>query len=236
MPSPSQKTVTALISFSDAAKTLRVPEQTLARWLRQGVLTAPVHYRQQERYLEKHAFTRWAHSHRMDEITRPAHALPFENTHAISLKTALIRGGVYYSVKGGNVEQVYANLVNALPIEGENETTEITQREALLNGLVHRERLRSTAIGKQVALPHPATPQNWGFGGYAASIAFLNREVPWKASDGQPIQLLLALFPTTIQEHMQLISDAHKLATNPPFLDLIHSPPKFDTLLAMVGS
>lgn len=71
-------------------------------------------------------------------------------------------------------------------------------REDILNALLGREKLGSTALGRGVALPHTRMP---GLDRPLAILARLTRPIEFEARDGEPVDLVfLVLWPEEASE------------------------------------
>jgi fructose-specific phosphotransferase system IIA component len=82
-------------------------------------------------------------------------------------------------------EELFATLVDALAEQGV-----AIHREALLTGLLERERLGTTGVGCGVAIPHTRSTV---VGAPALAFARLRSGIDFAAADGQPVQLVFLI-------------------------------------------
>ena len=77
--------------------------------------------------------------------------------------------------------------------------------EEILAGLLEREELGSTGLGKGVAIPHARVTHCEGS---LAAFLQLNQAIEFDALDNQPVDLLFALVVPTqaTQEHLELLA------------------------------
>ena len=109
---------------------------------------------------------------------------------------------------GGRKKRVLGQIASLMSIALPN-----TDPSLVLDSLLAREQLGSSAFGNGVAIPH------WRFAGCKAPLALLIRldsAVDFDALDAIPVDLLLAiLMPTTTDsEHLELLNQAMTLLDN----------------------
>ena len=91
-------------------------------------------------------------------------------------------------------------MVAHLPVGDEQD------RELLLDVLLSREALGSTAIGEGIAIPHVRSPLVFAGSKGAVAVCYLESPVGFDAPDHQPVHTLFALVSSTIRGHLQLLS------------------------------
>ena len=79
-------------------------------------------------------------------------------------------------------------------------------REFLLQVLLAREALESTAIGDGIAIPHVRNPIVLHVPRPTVTLCFLERPVDFGALDGQPVQALFNLISPSVKGHLHLLS------------------------------
>ncbi len=182
------------MELSEAARLLHVSEATLQRWVRQGLMPASGDADDPFRVDE---LRRWA-----DE-----RGLPFGESSARTpqraermLSSAVGRGAVLRGVTAANASEVVEHLVRAVP------DLEADERALVLERVLDRERLASTALGHGVALPHPRAPVAGLLADPVVVVAHLRRPVDWAALDGVPVHTALLLLSPSAPVHLQLLS------------------------------
>lgn len=89
-------------------------------------------------------------------------------------------------------------------------------REALLAGLLDRERQMTTGIARNVALPHAHVP---GLARTVGILAVSRGGVEYQSLDGEPVHLIFCLIGDESQPeaHIQVLRSLALLLTNPDF-------------------
>ena len=88
----------------------------------------------------------------------------------------------------------------------------------ILEALLQRERLGSTAIGNGIAIPHARLQ---GLSDIACYVARLESPVPFHAEDKQPVDLLfMILVPETeARDHLTLLARISRLLHDPEMVE-----------------
>jgi PTS system nitrogen regulatory IIA component len=137
------------LNVRDSARLLKVSEKTIYRWVQQGKLPA---YRVNEQYRFNRAeLLEWATSQRLN-VSPEIFVEPAGSGGASGLGEAIRAGGIYYRVSGADKSQVLRAVVDLMPLP------DLVDRQFLLQVLLARESLGSTAVGNGIALPHVRNP------------------------------------------------------------------------------
>ena len=186
------------LTVAEVANILSVTEKTIYRWLKKGTLPA---YRVNNHYRFNRAeLLEWATSRQInvsvDVFQEPNNAQV--SLHALS--EALSLGGIYYRIEGEDKESALRNVVGLmrLPVE--------VDREFLLQVLLAREAMASTAIGDGIAIPHVRNPIVLHVTEPIVSLSFLERPVDFNSLDGRPVNCLFTLVSPTVKGHLHLLS------------------------------
>lgn len=200
------------LTVRDAARILNVPEKTIYRWISQGDL--PV-YRVQDQYRFNRAqLLEWATTHRVSSTLEITDA-PTPGTALPTLLSALEAGGVVHDLPGEDKAQVLAAVVNALRLPSE------VDRDDVLQVLLARERLGSTAIGDGLAIPHVRHPIVLRVPRPSLTICSLRQPVDFNAPDGRPVHTLFTLVSPTVRVHLHLLSRLSLGLHDPGFRDAV---------------
>lgn len=205
------------LKIRDVAQMLNVSEKTVYRWVRDGRIPF---YRINRGYRFKRVeleawIRRTAGRHRHDRSTdRPMPDLGGESVvHRLS--DLLERGGIYYKVEGETVREVFESSLKLISL------TPAHDRERLLEALLERERLVTTAIGDGIALPHPCTPPGFEEADERLSLCFLDRPVEFRALDRKPVGALLFVFSSAPERHLETLSKLTYLCGTDEFRALV---------------
>ncbi len=137
-------------------------------------------------------------------------------------------GGVYYNILGDTPEAVFGDLVNHLALPPG------VARDALLSGLVERERLMTTSVGYGIALPHPRAPLVADERDERVYPCFLDRPVNFDAMDGKPVFVLFLVLSTGSQSHLKILSRLSWLFQQEPFRESLRKKPDTEELISMI--
>ncbi|MDB5438832.1 MAG: ptsN [Caulobacteraceae bacterium] len=102
-----------------------------------------------------------------------------------------------------------------------------------LNALEERERLGSTGIGGGMAIPHARLP---GLDRVRAVFLKLQQPVDFNAVDGQPVDLVLALFapPEADADHLRALAAASRLLRSRDLMQQVRAARSSDAILALI--
>jgi PTS system nitrogen regulatory IIA component len=187
-----------LMKASEVATLLKVDESVVAKWIKKEKLPATMvqgSYR-----INRVDLLEWATDHGIKvppELFEAAQAdlvLP-------TLSQALEAGGVHCGVPGDDKLSVLRNVVNLMKLPPRMDP------EFLLQVLLAREALGTTAIGDGIAIPHVRNPillQDKPIP--AISLCFLEHPVDFGALDGVPVRILFMLTSPTVKVHLHLLS------------------------------
>jgi len=211
------------LSVRDSAQLLKVSEKTIYRWVKQGKLPA---YRINEQYRFNRAeLLEWATSQRLN-VSVDIFAEPADGGPVVSLTEALRTGGIHYRLGGSDKLSVLQSLVEVMPLPDQ------VDRPFLLQVLLARESLGSTALGGGIAVPHVRNPIVMHIVRPMMTLCFLERPVEFGALDGQPVHTLFTIVSPTIRAHLHLLSRLGFALRQPEFAEAIARQGSRDEILA----
>jgi PTS system nitrogen regulatory IIA component len=185
------------LSVRDSARLLKVSEKTIYRWVKQGKLPA---YRVNEQYRFNRAeLLEWATSERL-QISAEIYQEPENGAPITTLAEALKAGGIHYRVGGSDKVQALRAVVDMMPL-GEQ-----VDRQFLLEVLLARESLGSTALADGIAVPHVRNPIVMHIPRPMITLSFLEQAIDFGAMDGRPVHTLFTIVSPTIRAHLHLLS------------------------------
>jgi PTS system nitrogen regulatory IIA component len=186
------------LTVRDVANLLSVTEKTIYRWLKKGSLPA---YRVNSHYRFNRAeLLEWATAHQIN-VSVDVFREPNDGQvllHALS--EALSLGGIYYRIEGENKESALRNVVALMRLPPE------VDREFLLQVLLAREAMASTAIGDGIAIPHVRNPIVLHVTEPIVCLSFLEKPIDFNSLDGKPVNCLFTLVSPTVKAHLHLLS------------------------------
>lgn len=184
------------LTVRDAATLLHVTEGEILGGIRDGSLPA---HRSRERYmLNGVELLEWAGLRGMALSAEMLDALDVSGS--LTLAGALAAGGVHHEVPGTDVESVLRAAVERLPLEPG------ADREYLVQALLAREQMGSTAVGRGIAIPHVRRPLVLDVPRAAVSLCLLAAPVEYGAPDGEPVRAFFLIVSPTVRSHLHLLA------------------------------
>lgn len=97
-------------------------------------------------------------------------------------------------------------------------------RSRVFDSLFARERLGSTGLGQQVAIPHGRIK---GLRDPVAAFIRLADPIPFDAPDGKPVAILVFLMvpEQATQAHLEILSELAQMLSDPAFRESLMSTP-----------
>ncbi len=97
-------------------------------------------------------------------------------------------------------------------------------RSKVFDSLFARERLGSTGLGQQVAIPHGRIK---GLRDPVAAFIRLSEPIPFDAPDGKPVVILVFLMvpEQATQAHLEILSELAQMLSDPAFRESLVSAP-----------
>jgi len=192
----TRKTDLMTLHVKDAATLFKVPEKTLYRWIAGNELP---HQKVGNQYrFNRTELLAWATERRVPISPR---ILEEPETGAVpALTEAFHAGGIHHGLKGYDKLAVLRGVVEALPLPPN------ADREFLLQVLLARESLGSTAIGGGIAIPHARHPIALNAARPLIALSFLENAIDFQAGDGLPVHILFTIVSPTIKVHLGLLA------------------------------
>jgi len=214
------------LSVKDAASLLKVSEDTVYRWVKEGLMPA-YHINEQYRF-NREELLEWATSRQMDIAAQDFEEQPGRAAQA-GLVDALAAGDVLYGVKGDDKPSVLRHIIDHLSLSEE------VDREFLFQVLLAREALGSTGIGNGIAIPHVRNPVILNLARPAVTLCFLEKPIDFQAIDGLPVHALFLLTTPTIRAHLHLLSRLGFVLRDPEVKAALARQAPREELLAMLA-
>ena len=214
------------LSVADVAKICDVSENEVFRWIDEDGLKAD---RVAGRYYVNPAeLLEWATTRKMHVSPTIFQTLNGDSVGPTGLAEALANGTVVHDVPGGDLPSVLRAVVQALPLP------ESFDRDGLVQLLLRREAIGTTAVGDGIAIPHPGKPVLLPGARRVAELCFLQQPLDLKAADGQPVDTLFVLITPTVRDHLQLLARLASVLHESSFRALLRQRPSRDELLKAV--
>jgi len=184
------------LTVKDVVRLFNVSERTVYRWIQSANLPA---YKVNEQYrFNRVEMLEWATAQKIP-VSPEIFSEP-ETGDLPTLSRAIEAGGIYYRVGGKDKESVLRSIVAQIRLPEEVDV------DFLLQVLLARESLGSTAIGNGIAIPHPRSPIVLHVSRPIISLSFLETPIDFDAPDGVPVNIIFTLVSPTIRAHLHLLS------------------------------
>lgn len=215
------------LSVREVAELLNVSEKSVYRWINESNLPA---YRLSGQYRFNRAeLLEWATANRINVSPK----IFVETESAVGqlpdVAEALQRGGIFYRLSGKDKATVLRSVVEVLRLPQE------VDREFLLQVLLAREALESTAIGDGIAIPHVRNPIVLHVDKPVITLCFLENAVDFGALDEKPVHALFTLISPTVKAHLHLLSRLAFALRDPEFKELILKQGSRDDIMAAIA-
>jgi len=187
-----------LLEASEAAQALNVDEKTVMRWIKKDHL--PAEDIQGNFRINPVDLLEWA-TERGIKVNPALYKMPdADNQPLPTLSQALQAGGIHCGFPGADKETVLRNAVAVLDLPPEIDP------EFILQVLLAREAMGTTAVGDGIAIPHVRNPILVQLPVPKIALCFLAEPVDFGALDGKPVQILFTIISPTIRMHLHLLS------------------------------
>ena len=187
-----------LLNIAEAAHALHAEERSLLQWIRRDKL--PAERINGEFMVNRSDLLEWATNRGMkvDPLIFKAH--DDDSVRLPTIPEAIEAGGIHYDIKGKDKETILRNVVACLDLPPE------VDPEFLLQVLLTREAMGTTALGDGIAIPHVRNPILLQIPVSKIALCFLAEPVDFNAPDGKPVNVLFTLTSPTVKVHLHLLS------------------------------
>jgi nitrogen PTS system EIIA component len=213
------------LKVTDVAAAVGVPEKTVLNWIKNQGL--PAHMQNDRYQINRVDLLEWATNH---GVTIPPEVFgnDAETPRHSSISEALTHGGIHYDLSGDTPESALREVIARmkLPLS--------LDPEFLLQTLMAREALGSTALGNGIAIPHVRNPIVGQMHESAISLCFLKNPIDFDAVDGKPVTILFTLITPNVKTHLQLLAKLAFMLHDQQFQALLHHPGSAAEIMAAI--
>ncbi|HPY29960.1 MAG TPA: PTS sugar transporter subunit IIA [Verrucomicrobiota bacterium] len=212
------------LTVRDVSELLNISEKTVYRWIDERKLPG---YRLSGQYrFHRAELLEWATASRIQVSPRIFEEREASHQPLPELHDCLQAGGIFYRLSGTDKPSVLRAVVDILRLP------EGVDREFLLQVLLTREALESTAIGDGIAVPHVRNPIVLHVERPLVTLCFLENPIEFGALDGLPVHTLFTVVSPTVKAHLHLLSRLAFALRDPEFKTLLQQQGSRDELLA----
>jgi len=214
------------LTIYEVSKRLRLPVNTLQRWVRQGKI--PVYNSDNGYFFIERELKEWAQARGLFLATGNSCSLEKKASCDAGLIAALKRGKAIYDIDADSVSGVLRALVDVAPVDRSVNRTELFQM------LIAREDLSSTGVGRGVAIPHPRTPLKNGPMEPMVTACFLSVPIEYGAIDGIAVFVLFMMLTPSTKIHLGILGNLSHFLRDSSFIAFLEKRPSQAELLARV--
>ena len=215
------------LTINEVAQCLRLPVSTVERWVRQGKI--PIQRSDNDYLFDESTLEKWAAMRKFPFSLPEKARTTTQQLMSDNLLPAMKLGGLSYHIKGDDVQTVLKNAVENIHFLSDN------IKDALYRGVLERERLTSTGIGKGVAIPHPHHPLNDLISSAFISTCFLETPVDFHAIDGRPVFVMFILSSPSTKIHLHLLSRLSFCIRENAFVEFLKTTPDSATFFSYIA-
>lgn len=198
-----------LLTAQEAAVLLSTTERQVYRWIDEGSIPFE-RVRDQVRF-NRTELLEWATSKGVPVSPRAFDADDEAEARAPSLAAALRRGGVHLGVPATDRDAALRAVVERTPMPPSLDP------DFVVEVLVARENLVSTALGDGIAIPHVRQPLVAPGAEATVSVSHLSHPVPFGAADPEPVRIVFLIVSPTIRAHLQLLAQVARALVDKAF-------------------
>jgi PTS system nitrogen regulatory IIA component len=211
------------LTLRQAARYLGVADDALEKWAERGELPS-------SRVNDQYRFHRvdlleWAAERRLT-VAPEIVADDVRSERMPPLSDCVRAGGIHDGVPAPSKELLLRRVVDLLPLPPP------VDRAFLLEMLLARERLGSTALGNGIAIPHPREPLVLQVSRPVVSVCYLQPPIAFDAVDGLPVHTLFVLVAPSVRMHLHVLSALGAALHAPAIPPLLEARAPRDELLA----
>ena len=186
------------LTFRDVEKAFEIEEETLYRWLNKGQM--PAIKANDQYYFNSVEVLEWALKNRIHLTTGALKLCEKDRLGTDDITPALMRGGVYFELKGTRREEIFGKVIDLLPLP------EAVGRAPLKEMLLSREQLGTTGIGNGIAIPHVKHPVVLAGMEPVVGLFFLENPVDFSSPDREAVHTLFVILSSSFKGHLSLLS------------------------------
>lgn len=187
-----------MIGVKEVAQLLSVSEKTVYRWISKKEI--PVYKIGDTYRFNRVELLEWTTANKINVSYKI-----FENEEKITttetnLAEALKQGGIYYHVNGEDKKSVLYSIVRLMNLPDD------IDRDFLLEALMARENLGTTAIGNGIAIPHVRDNIVFHIDKPIISLSLLEKPMDFESLDGKPVDSIFTIISTSVKVHLSILS------------------------------
>jgi len=215
------------LTLQEVAKLFDVSENTVVQWVNDTNL--PAQEVDGDYRFHRAELLEWATINKQHFSPDIYDQINGDKIETISLASALEVGGVLAGVGGDDTRHILSNAIEGLPVP------ESFGIETLLELILARESVGSTAVGDGVAIPHPRQPVVLTVQQPVVRLCYLSQPLDIPTPDGKPIDTLFLIIAPTVHDHLQLLARLGAVMRNNSVQSELKSRAGADRIVQTIG-
>ena len=215
IPNWKKREFIMMIDVKEVAKLLSVSEKTVYRWISKKEI--PVYKIGDTYRFNRVELMEWTTANKINVSHKIFEENEDSSNTATKLSDSLEQGGIYYHVNGNDKKTVLKSIVSLMNLPDD------IDREFLLEALIARENLGTTAIGNGIAIPHVRDNIIFHIEKPIISLCFLEKPIDFESLDNKPVDAVFTIISTSVRTHLSILSRLTYALNTPYIRDIIKS-------------
>ncbi|QVL29880.1 PTS sugar transporter subunit IIA [Telmatocola sphagniphila] len=146
------------------------------------------------------------------------------------MSSFIVKDAIVPRLKEANKEGVLREMVSSLVKAGQIREEEIPE---IVSGVMRREALGSTGIGRHIAIPHS---KHVGVTQLIGTLAISQIGIPFESIDGEPVYVLVLLIspPNKPGEHLRALECVVRPMKEDKFVDELRNAKSIEEIWAII--
>ena len=140
----------------------------------------------------------------------------------------LCKNDVFYIVDPVDSSSAITNVIKNCDL------IDFIDRSTLIDAILAREEMMSTAIGNGIAIPHVRLFDSMSLQEDIVAVAYLFEPVDWVAPDGKPVHTLFFVLAADETRHLQILAEIAQLASDEDFVEFLRTMPAKEALIERI--
>ncbi len=206
-----------LLSIEEVAARLNVSVEKLNHWVKQDKF--PCQIKKGKMAFSDTAIKTW-----LEDNLKAAHNKLTAEHQSLqtppprrgrSMFDFILRGGVFYNIDGATPQDVITNALNAMPLPN------YCNKAGVIEQILERESIVSTALGNGVAVPHARNPLMEHEDDERIAICFLRHPIDFRALDREPVTALFIMMSHARRSHLQMLQRISFFCSQDDFIAML---------------
>ena len=215
IPNWKKREFIMMIDVKEVAKLLSVSEKTVYRWISKKEI--PVYKIGDTYRFNRVELMEWTTANKINVSHKIFEENEDSSNTTTKLSDSLEQGGIYYHVNGNDKKTVLKSIVSLMNLPDD------IDREFLLEALIARENLGTTAIGNGIAIPHVRDNIIFHIEKPIISLCFLEKPIDFESLDNKPVDAIFTIISTSVRTHLSILSRLTYALNTPYIRDIIKS-------------